>query len=458
MCTGDRVAVSSNKVVDPHVTDVSGYINFTLIIFLMGMVVFSTSLTTPPAATSIPSPDLDTLITNAYTTGNARMAAMQQAHSAWAVPSRQDLVTGATNARTSGLKSDGSTDNTAALQSLLTSLPSGSRLYFPAGTYRINGPISITKPVTLVGESGTVFDCSRATGRTVFTINELGSASSRMSGVTITGLVIEGPGIGTTPAMILAYYLQNVKITYVKFHNVGYAAIDLRTCTDALVEDCVFDNVYLAEEGYGVVICDHSDRVVVRDNFFVTRGRHGVTTGTASSDLSAADYVRSVTVENNYFEYMTEEAVNAHPQTIGPYTVRGNVMYSCAKGVQFASGIADIRDNVMVDCDAGVLLWNEDYDSTQFESKVDRIVRNTMINTVYEAIYVTDTNAEVQDNVAKGTGWGSAIALGSDSPTSYAVTGNLVEGYKRGLELSLSSPGVSSKNNFIKTNGAFQPF
>ena len=56
----------------------------------------------------------------------------------------------------------------------------------------------------------------------------------------------------------------------------------ISTCTDVTVQNCVFDNVFYTGEGYGVAICDHSDRIVIRDSFFVTKGRHGVMTGTAN--------------------------------------------------------------------------------------------------------------------------------------------------------------------------------
>ena len=121
---------------------------------------------------------------------------MQAAARAWTVPApSQAQIAAATNARTSGsLKSDGVTENTAALQALLNSLPAGASVYFPAGTYRISGPIKITKPVTLFGEAGTIFNCKGAT-QTVFSINPAGTATSRLSGVSITGVVIEGPGV-----------------------------------------------------------------------------------------------------------------------------------------------------------------------------------------------------------------------------------------------------------------------
>ena len=188
--------------------------------------------------------------------------------------------------------------------------------YFPAGTYGVNGPNGITKLVTLVGESGTIFD-ARVPPSYVFTINRGGSP---ISGMTVTGLVIEGPGIETNPAMI-RLNLQNCHVSYVKFHNVGYAANRINPCTDATVEHCVFDNVFQTGYGYGVCICERCDRILIRDNFFLTKGRHSVTTGTSQTFLPAADYVRQVIFENNYCENTTDRAADTHAQTVGPYIV-----------------------------------------------------------------------------------------------------------------------------------------
>ena len=203
------------------------------------------------------------------------------------------------NAQLKGLKADGATDNTAALQALLNSLTAGSTIYFPKGIYKINGPISITKPVTLFGESGTVFNCQGATQH-VFNINKAGSATATMSGVTITGLTIEGPGLETTPAMIYGRYLQNFHVSYVKIHNVGYAGIRIDTCTDVLIEHSNFDNIFRTGYGYSVCIVDRCDRVTIRDNFFVTKGRHYIATGAErlpfqSRTMSAASSSRIIT-------------------------------------------------------------------------------------------------------------------------------------------------------------------
>ena len=71
--------------------------------------------------------------------------------------------------------------------------------------------------------------------------------------------------------MVYAKFAQNMKVSYVKFHNVGYAAVAVFSTTDMVVENCLFDNVFQTGLGYGVVIHDHSDRIIVRNNFFVTR-------------------------------------------------------------------------------------------------------------------------------------------------------------------------------------------
>ena len=107
-----------------------------------------------------------------------------------------------------------------------------------------------------------------------------------MSGVTITGLEIEGPGIETTPTMIAGWYLQNFNVSHVKFHNIGNCALIMRTSTDVIIEDCVFDNVFKNNYGYSICICDHSDRITIRDNFFVTKGRHYIATGTSNRDTA----------------------------------------------------------------------------------------------------------------------------------------------------------------------------
>ncbi|MDD4767421.1 MAG: glycosyl hydrolase family 28-related protein [Desulfotomaculaceae bacterium] len=101
---------------------------------------------------------------------NFMLKKMIAADQAWAAPTRSDLMTNAVNAKSSGVKGDGITDDTDSIQKVINSLSPGTVLYFPDGNYKINGQIDISREITLLGGPGTVFDCSEVLDD-VFTVN-----------------------------------------------------------------------------------------------------------------------------------------------------------------------------------------------------------------------------------------------------------------------------------------------
>ena len=133
-------------------------------------------------------------------------------------------------------------------------------------------------------------------------------------------------------------------------------------------------------------------------------------------------------------------------------------MYACGKGVQLGNGIADVSGNAIINCKAGVYLWNSDVAESEIGAKVDRVVGNTMINTLYEAVIMANTDVQIQDNVAKGSSGGAGIVFTDFAPKSSAVRGNVMESYTRGLQLSTSMPGIASTNNYLKASGSFRAF
>lgn len=394
------------------------------------------------------------IASSASSSGYARLNAMQAAWHAWSVPSNPSQAATATNVLSSGLKNDGATDNTGSLQSLLNSLPSGSTLYFPSGTYRLDGPITISRAVTLLGDSGTVLDCRKAT-RYVITINKGGSATSKLGGVSITGFVIEGPGIETDPAMIDGYYLQNLRISYVKFHNVGYAAVRINTCTDATVEHCIFDNVFQTGLGYGVVVTDHSDRILIRNNFFVTKGRHSFTTGTDNPSLPVEDYVRQVTFENNYCENTQGwgSAADTHEQTVGPIIVRNNVFNNCQHGVRLRGGYGEIYDNVVVGTatdQVGVYVYDQAIQPNAFDTKPNKIERNTVLGTIGVGILCGNSNDLVRDNIlsCSGSRYGLYVDGRYYTPEQVLFERNIVRGFSKYIDFYLAGTNVDQVSNW----------
>jgi hypothetical protein len=371
----------------------------------------------------------------AFSDANIKLANAQQAYRSWAIQAQPSVAESAYNVRLFGITGDGITDDTVKLQKLLNSVPSESVLFFPAGIYKINGPVIIDKGFTFVGEPGSIIDCSKATVSTVFNINPKGSSSSFISNIVITGMEFVGPGIESDPAIIDVNYTSNFKFTNSKMRDIGYAAIRLIHCEDSTVENCVFDNVFKTALGYGVAIANQCNNIYVQNNFFVRLGRHGVTTGCIEGDPTPDQYPLNMTVRNNYFENMTEEAINTHAPTKGPININNNVIYNCAKGVQLRNGVTEIADNVVVKCNMGIVLHGDN---------MPRVVKNnTVVETRWESVYVDCPNVQISGNIVKGS-------IGCLSPSDCIIQQNIIVDTKDPIGVSPGGPTIITKDNIAK--------
>jgi hypothetical protein len=390
---------------------------------------------------------------------------MQAAWHAWAVPSRPDLIGTAKNAKTDGKLLGDGTDETARLQAYLDALPTGAVLYFPPDTYRIDGPVSIRKPITIVGGPGTIFDCSYTTQFNVFRINHAGSIANPMDGVAITGIVIKGAGHDLGNIVIDGKYLKNFHVSNVKFNNTGGSCITLWYTTDALVENCVFDDYYHEDTGYGVALGSQCDRTTIRGNFFVTYGRHGVATGSGSGTPSS-EWTRSVLVENNYFEKVKfdpapySQAVDMHAESIGPMVVRNNVFYQCGQAAQFRGGAIDIENNVIAECGYGVV-WYARSAPSAIDSRINVVKDNAILNSLCDGIWTQYSNSLVQNNVisAKANLGYNIIGVRIDGPerlpSTMRVEGNIIDRFYYGIIDKTANPALVKVNNYKGADGTW---
>ncbi len=119
--------------------------------------------------------------------------------------------------RAYGAKGDGVTDDTAAIQNAINSLPTaGGTIFFPVGRYRVTSNITTNKPsVRLIGAGGTSFEESGGWGVTLLA-DTAGMALLAFDGN--TSLVHQGPIIeninlkdntGTKSATLLKIRLMN---------------------------------------------------------------------------------------------------------------------------------------------------------------------------------------------------------------------------------------------------------
>lgn len=386
---------------------------------------------------------------------------MQSAYRAWSIPAPS--TSGAINAKSnsySNLAGNGGTDDSAALQALINAVPAGSRIYFPAATYVFNaGGININKQLTLMGTTGTVFACGASPADIVFYLNRQGTPSSVVSGIAISGITFEGGGEGDSTTIIRANNCNSITINHIKMHNVGHTGIAIRDCDDTVVEQSVFDNVYQSGWGYSLWVMERSDRTIFRDNFCVTKARHSVTVGPSASGVSVNDYTGDLLVENNYFEYSTNDAVNAHETDKGPFRIKNNVFYNCNQAACLWNGKAEITDNVVVNAVQGFDIHRTYFESNSLPtwSGADLIARNTMTGISMDAIRVERLSFTVQDNIVKGGGSAGVLipsTVDGASHSASTISGNVLESVSPGVSAS-SLSGITKTNNWLKSGSAY---
>lgn len=318
---------------------------------------------------------------------------------------------------TASLKTNG-TDQTVALQRLLDTNPRA--IFVPAGTYAVKGPVVLRSPVALIGEEGTIIDCSKAR-KFVFTINK---DSPRVAGFSIAGIAFRGTGVvmkygepgSVYVAIIDAWDLDEFSITGSKFYDCGYAAVCLTGCEDALIQNCHFDNIFFDGSGYGIAVHERCDRVTIRKNWFTTLGRHNVTIGIHSEFKPYPEmFARAVTIENNYSEKTTSAPYDSHQWYHGPYLIRDNVIVDC----QFPLHIrgdehgATFEDNVCLGCHEGVTIRNQRYSATT-PPPMTHIVRRNLIQTKARwGVYLDVGTVRAERNIFLGPRDGSPVFIGT---------------------------------------------
>lgn len=149
----------------------------------------------------------------------------------------------------------------AALDPVIQSLPAGSTLHLPAGTYP--GPVHIDRPMTLTGASGSVI-AGRGTGTVlVITAND----------VRVTQLAVRGGGADATQgdAGVLVAG-DRVVLDQIEVSD-SLTGIDLRDADDGAVTNCIVqgkvdralgqrgDGIRLWESDHNHIVGNHLEKV-----------------------------------------------------------------------------------------------------------------------------------------------------------------------------------------------------
>lgn len=165
-----------------------------------------------------------------------------------------------------GAVGDGVTDDTAAIQA---AVDSGNPVFFPSGTYALDGTIDIGAGAKLYGSG---------IGKSILFQTNAGSAhvidalsTSTKGGIEIVGLTIDCNGVD---AGFVAQYVSNISIRYCEFKNSPYWLVNIGKSDSAvstIVNDqieivgCSFSNI---TQTYEQLLIFNSINVVVRDCYF----------------------------------------------------------------------------------------------------------------------------------------------------------------------------------------------
>lgn len=166
-----------------------------------------------------------------------------------------------------GAVGDGVTDDTAAIQA---AVDSGNPVFFPSGTYALDGTIDIGAGAKLYGSG---------IGKSILLQTNAGSAhvidalsTSTKGGIEIVGLTIDCNGVD---AGFVAQYVSNISIRYCEFKNSPFWLVNIGKSDDPTVATIVNDQIEIVgcsfsniTQTYEHLLIFNSTNVVVRDCHF----------------------------------------------------------------------------------------------------------------------------------------------------------------------------------------------
>ena len=173
-----------------------------------------------------------------------------------------------------GLKGDRTTDNTEALRTLIATIPNGSVIFFPVGTYVITEGIEINKDVTFLGENEEMQSAGTASNRIhdPMSIIKYGGSTANVTmftkasgyyDVNFVNLTLDGGNsynvtdnwTGTFTTLPFYNQLETTNLE-------GINGLDMSILSPGIVKNCMFWGF----SGYGVKVAQH--KYVERCGFY----------------------------------------------------------------------------------------------------------------------------------------------------------------------------------------------
>lgn len=248
------------------------------------------------------------------------------------------------NVKDSGAKGDGSTDDTAAINTAISTAAAagGGDVFFPptSGGYVCTGNVTISSPgVTLKGTGGFA-------SKIIFAVDK--GIVCTASNTVLKDLWIDGTNYnaGTNSAKLFSAVgssnssrLSNISVRNCKFTNANEYAVFAQFCTNLNVTDCVVDTVFFS----GIMALSstniHFDRNIVTNILGNIAGSsYGISFTRATATFASNPGCKQFTCIGNLVSNNTTwEGIDVHSATDG--VISSNAILNCSIGIHLgASG------------------------------------------------------------------------------------------------------------------------
>lgn len=357
------------------------------------------------------------------------------------------------NVKTYGAVGNGTTDDTSSIQAAIDAISAGGSLYFPAGTYKLTGSLTLYSNVTVYGEG-------------VKSIIDLGPSASAFTGTNLSDLTIHS-----------LKFLGNSGST-----DTG-SGIELNTCTRVLVQGCYFTAMATGSGtgGAGAVFinCSHTRFIgnsgldagyaLVNhyncQSFTAIGNVHKNTRGTASTLLSTCCYANSGSVDGVFAGNVSDGDTYPFEVRVGAkrIAVVGNTVKNCGQqGIVVQSistgGVTShvlVADNVIQMASGS--LYGINLDSTTHCTAHNNIIEGPTtgagINVTRQGSGADGTDNTVTDNLVRSSAeYGILTASSCDR---IRIAGNRIESTDDQRSIYVQSDDCQVLNNYIKDSGFY---
>jgi len=218
--------------------------------------------------------------------------------------------------------------------------------------------------------------------------------------IELFGIDFIGPGVGSSINGIDMKTINGLTIDRCVFRDWGSSALLLTDIIDSVIQNTIFDRIYMDGLGYSISIANASNNMIIDNCTFRGIGRHYIKTGAGTGSYLYGGVPGFVSISNCYFENSVSEAINTHAPMNGPLKVNNCKFVSCSKGVETTNNFDLLNDLTFERCGNGIEIYDSSALYTPNHMLSNIMFKDTRSDDIYtECDNLTIVNATLSNSV-----------------------------------------------------------